>query len=635
MLVMIRQLCVLLLLSVFPVAAFASDDIQYSALLIPDSLKQNAYSVVRLESNRFEYTDDQNGVEKVTRIVTILDEKGENAARLQIGQGKFWELKRFSGEVFDAMGKSIKKIKLSDMVLSSYSDQLATDESYYLYNYTRPVFPYTVKYEYEVKWKNGLILFPKFIPVIEYNQSLVHADYQLLIPASVKFASHGNNIPDPVKTTSDGKDLYTWKLSGFRAVEEEREMPEFREVMPFMMVRPEQFVFDKSAGTQQTWKDMGIWQWNLLNGRDDLPPTAMEKIDQIIKGATTDIEKAKRLYEYLQQSTRYVSIQLGIGGWQPIAASSVCKTGFGDCKGLSNYLKAMLKAVGINSYYTVISVDNKDFYPDFASLGQSNHVILTLINKTDTIPLECTSSHMPFGYIHSNISGHNALLVTPDGGKLIRLRANPDDSNRTTNALHITLDENALAQINVNSLYAMENYEDMLSFVKISDNDDRMKYLKKEFNLPSISISDLNMTEKKEACPTIALHYQATSDTYATKSGSRIFLPVNPLSARLLQYSKRKRHFPVVFEGGSTQCDSIVIDLPKGAQIETLPENVRIEKAFGSFTSTITKGDGKLFIIQTMSKRHGNYPASINDDLKEFIQAINEAGAAQIVLKTS
>ena len=44
------------------------------------------------------------------------------------------------------------------------------------------------------------------------------------------------------------------------------------------------------------------------------------EILKLIEGASTNLEKIEILYRYLQENTRYVSVQLGIGGWQTFDA---------------------------------------------------------------------------------------------------------------------------------------------------------------------------------------------------------------------------------------------------------------------------------------------------------------------------
>ncbi len=95
------------------------------------------------------------------------------------------------------------------------------------------------------------------------------------------------------------------------------------------------------------------------NGRDVLPDATKRKIRDITKDLKTIEEKARALYAYLQGKTRYVNIQLGIGGLQPFDATTVDQTGYGDCKALSNYMVAMLKEAGVKGYYsTIMAGDN-------------------------------------------------------------------------------------------------------------------------------------------------------------------------------------------------------------------------------------------------------------------------------------
>ena len=81
------------------------------------------------------------------------------------------------------------------------------------------------------------------------------------------------------------------------------------------------------------------------------------------------LEKAKIVYRYVQDNTRYISVQVGIGGIQPIAAIEVDELKYGDCKGLTNYTQALLDIAGVESFYTIVQAGKEivDFDSDFAS----------------------------------------------------------------------------------------------------------------------------------------------------------------------------------------------------------------------------------------------------------------------------
>ena len=270
-----RYLIVISLAFCLHTASLFAQKVFYPVSQIPDSLRTDAYSVVRLESNRFEYYDVQNGLQKVTRVVTILDEKGSDEANCEIELGKFWELKRFSGEVFDESGKSIRKLKQSDLHTSSISEHLASDEIRTLYDYGQPTYPYTIKYEFEVKWKNGLIMFPPFCPVEAHNQSVQEAEYILQAPTGTKFQLHALNMSNhSEQSTVKGNDEYVWKIKGLKAIDKEPDMPEFSSLIPSLEVKPENFYYDKSTGNEDTWNSFGKWQWGLLTDRDILSPKA-------------------------------------------------------------------------------------------------------------------------------------------------------------------------------------------------------------------------------------------------------------------------------------------------------------------------------------------------------------------------
>ena len=293
-----------------------------------------------------------------------------------------------------------------------------------------------------------------------------------------------------------------------------------------------------------SWQKYGEWQYQLLDGRDLLTEPFRAKLHELTASCTTDRDKVKAIYDYLAKTTRYVSIQLGIGGLQPIAAADVCRTGFGDCKGLSNYTRAMLKELGIASTYTVISTTNERLLPDFSSANQMNHVILQVPLPQDTLWLECTNPSLPFGYVHQDIAGHDALLIEPTGGQMYRLPTYPDSLNTQHIVANITLSPTAEARIEVNEISRIFQYENEAGIVYLEPNKQKDR-IRSSINLSQADIQNLQISECKEPNPSITFDYTATSNQYGHKTGNRLFIPTNVFRKEFSVPPVTKRTYPI------------------------------------------------------------------------------------------
>ena len=114
-------------------------------------------------------------IEKESLTITVLNHKGLDAAHFFCGCDMFRSLQKFSGEIINAGGQSVRKIKKGELQKSEYSSSLSTDDYFYYYECNYPTFPFTVKYEWEVKCNNGLIGYSTFIPQAYPNQGVEKA----------------------------------------------------------------------------------------------------------------------------------------------------------------------------------------------------------------------------------------------------------------------------------------------------------------------------------------------------------------------------------------------------------------------------------------------------------------------------
>ena len=608
---------------------------EYPIAAISEELKKDANTIIRYEENIFTQTDINNATEKVVKVITILNEKGKDMADIVISQGRFQELKSFSGEIYLASGKLFKKIKKDDLSITAYSNELASDDYYAYYSPSAPSYPFTIKYTYEVKWKNGLAYYPLFTPVRSFACAVEKSVMKIQVPSAMTVRVKGNDLVTPPTRELTGKDsLITFTCKNFNAIAREPMCPPLNVLTPVAYIAPSAFCFDKVCGDMSSWQGVGMFVTELQKGRMTLPPETVTKLQQMTASAKDESEKVKILYEYLQNKTRYVSIQLGIGGWQPISAGQVDKTSFGDCKALSNYMKAMLAAVGIPSEYAIIHTSKKRMFPDFSTPTQANHVVLSVPLKNDSIWLECTSRDLPCGYLHNGMAGHDVLLITGEQSALCKVPEMPDSLNIEINVMLLKLYPDATASSSIKSIYKNHEAEDKIRFVLYKPENERINALAENLSVNKVQISNIKTDYQKSKNPEVAISYDMQAEKYANLTGSRMFVTLNPFRNQWNRtFSSSSRKLPIHLQSSMFQTDSIYLEIPEGYSIESLPKSTLLESEIGTFSSTIESVGNRLIVEQKIHIRAGKYAAESYPDMKTFFREMDACLSGRVVLK--
>jgi len=602
--------------------------LELSTQFIPDSLKKDAYCVVRFDNTRSEYKSKTSGVNVRSKAITILDNKGKELSIFAFNGDKFNKLKKFTGMLYDGNGKLLQKFGLSDLNTTEYSGNytLASDDRLYYFECQSPVIPFTIVYEYESENRNGLLYFPIFYPQYNYSVSVENASYELILPQNTEIVSKAVNFKgNHSETCVKNQTIHSWNIQNLKAITSDKLAPEFSNYVPKLYVIPKNFTYDDIEGDISCVKSIGIWQNKLNEGRNTLSDELKNKITELTKGTDSDREKVRILYDFLGNTTRYVSIQLGIGGYQPIPAEEVSRTGFGDCKGLTNYLKSMLEAINIPSNYCIINLDQnkKNLSNDFSSFFETNHIVLQVPLAKDTLWLECTNPRVPFGFIHNGIAGHNAIVVTKQGGKMMRLPDYPDPLNIEKNIVTIVLKEDGSADVTAQKNCKAKIYDqyDWFNTAKLNEQTD---YIRGKIKIPNVTMGALNFKEDKTDLPTIDINYSLKTSLYGTKSGNRLFVPINSFRETYNWIKNPKRTQDVKINTGFNDIDSICINIPAGYKIESMPATKEETSQFGKFISSFDVSSSKVIIKQSLLVKSGDYPA---ESYAEFVDFMNKVSA--------
>ncbi len=605
------------------------------ACVLP-AASQTVDAVVVQSTTEVDCRDMRNTRISEQRIYRLLNERASDMAHFAVGCNKWEKLTDFNGQVTDATGKVIRKFKKSELKRSDLSSGFAEDFYSLSLGYTPSNYPITIEFNWVTEGNSGNFGFPTFAPVEAYNTQVEHASYVLTAPADMACRHLCLNTATQVtqSTLKDGRIRYEAHMDNLPAIDSEPYSPPARETVPLILWAPGKFEFHGVKGDMSTWQSLGAWNQSLRTGRLDLTPEFKAQLHAMTDTCRTDRSKVEVIYNYLAQTTRYVSIQLGLGGWQPFPASEVCRTGFGDCKGLTNYMCAMLNEVGVPANYVVIRSGQHNLVTEFPS-NQFNHAIAQVPLPGDTLWVECTgSAHVPLGYVHESIAGNNALLIDNDGGHLVKLPNYSPEQNVSCNRAQVSLQADGSATIDVDMRYEFRQYEDMLPLMTRTEQQRRDAMLE-ELNLSAVTLGDFTVTEHKDsyATPHIDVTMQLNTRKLANITGSRMFVPVGLFHKVTVPRALQQRVKPVNITYGYVDIDTVVVSIPEGFVIETLPQPVNEVTSLGELSLTSEASDNTVTIVTRLLMHDGNYPASEYDTLRTFKTAVKKAYEQRIVLR--
>ncbi|MBO4761506.1 MAG: DUF3857 domain-containing protein [Bacteroidales bacterium] len=603
--------------------------------------QESADAIILSHVEEFKMNSRTSGTDKVHVSILVNNKDGLDAATFVVYTDYFRSLGSFGGEVVLQGGKKVKLSK-KDLSFVSLSTGLA-DDCYAVgyvpsYNY-----PFTVTYDYTVDYKNGVDIFPVFDPVNVANVGLASAKYSLILPEGMKIARHDQYLEYSVETVK-GKDVHTWILSQpMKPLVREHLMKLESDTYPLVFAGPLEFTLGGIEGRQSNWEELASWLCAIQTKVDDLPASEVDKVRELTEGADSDYEIVSRLYSYLREKTRYVSISLGIGGLRPLPASHVAKNGFGDCKGLSNYLKCLLKVAGVDSYYYVINTDQKKFFKDICSVSQMNHVMLAvpLKENKDTLFVECTNPSYPLGYRHSDCAGHDILMLDGKSGRKVTVGGYPDSLSRKIREAKIVISADGSAKIDIKDRRMLDYSETFIDFGKRKP-DSQVKTLVRDWNVQPEDVRIVGVKDNfkdylkygREYVPEAEVDFSMTSRKYANASGDRIFFPMNPLAVNLY-YQRSARVNRVYLDSGYTLAYDYTVVLPEGYKVENLPEDVTVDDVWGTFVSSarVDESDSSvLHVSQSFTAKPFDEDKSMYPSYREFAKKVNKAYSAKVVL---
>ncbi len=607
----------------------------YDVSLINDSLKENANAVKRFEELRVIIKSNAKAIVKHKYAITILKEAGAELASYHNYYSKLLSLSNISGTLYDAHGKEIKSVKKKD--IGDYSaigeQSLMSDSRVKHHNFYYSQYPYTIEYEDEQEY-DGIFFLPSWNP-IDIECSLEQSTFFVETP--IDYQLHFKQIAytdKPAQTEEKNKKVYSWQVKNLMAVSYEPYQPHWDEINTAVYIAPAQFEIGDYKGEMSSWKNLGLFIKDLNNGRQELPDNIKSDIHKLTDNVTDTKEKVKLLYDYLQKNTRYISVQIGMGGWQTYDAKYVATKKYGDCKALSNYMVSLLKEMNLPAKYVLVNAGayKKGLSEEFPS-PYFNHAIMCVPLPKDTIWLECTSQTNSAGFMGSFTGNRKALLIDDDGGHVVTTPVYKAKDNLQLRKVYASISEEGTLTAEVDTHYTGIQQEDVNGLMHSFTEEEKKKYLNNTLNLPTYSVEKFNYKETMGLIPAVDEHLSLTALNYATITGKRFFITPNFFnrSTNKLEEEK-KRKYDIQFFASYIDVDTIQIKIPANYSVESMPKDVELKTAYGNYSISYSIKDNFINVLRKNERNEGRFAKSEYEAILSYFKTIYKTDRNRIVL---
>ncbi|MEC8830909.1 MAG: DUF3857 domain-containing protein, partial [Bacteroidota bacterium] len=307
---------------------------------------------------------------------------------------------------------------------------------------------------------------------------------------------------------------------------------------------------------------------------------------------------------------------------------------YGDCKGLTNYTKALLDAVGVDSYYTVVNAGSQqvNLDPNFPSM-QGNHVFLNVPLEGSDIWLECTSQTTPVNHLGTFTDNRNVLKVTPQGGELVRTKKYRDEDNYqfTAAEFKVGIDKKISGKVKIVS---KGTQYDNKYWRANNTRSEQEEFYKGYWNyVQNISLGNVDFHNDVDNIEFVE-EVEFSAENYLSSAGDKLLLAPN-LSNRNLGVPDRSRNrkLPLLIRRGYLDEDEFIIHLPDGYLPETWMLPVKEETKFGSYAISIeSKEPGVILYKRRLLIKSGQYPKEDYKLYRDFRKKVARYDNAKIVL---
>jgi transglutaminase-like putative cysteine protease len=429
-------------------------------------------------------------------------------------------------------------------------------------------------------------------------------------------------------TREEGKyTIYSYQVKDLPAIKSERKDLGIAYSHPHIIVQTKSFdnSGDKVTVFTET-KDLYNWYNQLYKMNTNDNTTVKQQTDKLIAGKTTDEEKVKAIFYWVQDNIRYIAYEDGYAGFVPASSQEVLNGKYGDCKGMANLLTEMLKKAGFDARYTWIGTRHIPYDHSIPAMCVDNHAISTLYLKGKEYFLDATESYVPFGENAYRIQGKSALIEKGDGFDEKKVPMTSGELHKIKTQASFNLNGDVLKGKVKVTLTGNErtDFHQIYQDMPLTAQEDFLKGVL-EFGNDNINAANIKTSDLKNREIPITVEGEIDLSNNINTIGGDKYLSIDFFPKNLSAYmpdEKRTRGYD--FESVHSYEDEIELLLPADRKPTDLPDALSMDAPGYAFSGAYEVKGNKLLLKKTLTIKNSIIAFKDMEDWKKFLEKIRE-----------
>jgi transglutaminase-like putative cysteine protease len=430
------------------------------------------------------------------------------------------------------------------------------------------------------------------------------------------------------KQEQEGKYIvYTYRMTDLPPLNSEEHALPVAYTWPHIIVLVKSFTANGTV--QKGFENAGdLYQWyRFLYGQSKNETAAFKsKAEELARGKSSEAEKAKAIFYWVQDNVRYIAFEDGYAGFIPAAAQDVYKNKYGDCKGMANLLTEMLKIAGIKAHFTWIGTKHIPYDYTIPSVCVDNHCITTAYIGGKPVFLDATEKYNPMGEYAYRIQGKEVLVGKDEQHEIIKVPVAAPGQNKILTQASFALNDNVLKG-HLKVTFSGEERTGFLQYYHELPTDRKKEFIQRvlEFGNDNLFATNVKTSDFNNREIPVVIEGDIDLSNNVIREDKEVYAGIDFFPRKLSSYMPDdKRMNPYEFNSVYTAEDEIELTLPPGYKVKDVPQAFNQTASDYGFTGSYNVSGNKVLLKKTLSISSGRIKKDDFGNWKDFLKKLKD-----------